>query len=234
MSTASKMSGADRRTAIIRAARDVFIEKGFYRTTTRELAKAAHVSEALLFKHFPNKDALYSAIQRSCFNEEGAKVAERLEAVEPSTAGLVFLVRDLISHVLGAEPEADAQVFFRLVLRSLMDEGAFTRLAIQGGPTHWVTKVEQCIVAARAAGDMQDATVDPAFAGWIVHQLISGFMVHSLPSKEVINYGVSRDELVEQITWFSLRGMGMKEEALQRLGAEQDRGASRPTTPRHA
>ena len=41
MKTASRMSGADRRTAIISAAQKVFIEKGFYRTTTRELAEAA-------------------------------------------------------------------------------------------------------------------------------------------------------------------------------------------------
>ena len=60
----------DCRTAIIRTARRVFVEKGFHRTTTRELAEAAGVAEALLFKHFPSKEALYSAIQMSCFKEE--------------------------------------------------------------------------------------------------------------------------------------------------------------------
>jgi len=57
MNTA-KMSGEDRRTAILSAARRVFVEKGFYRTTTRELADAAGVSEALLFKHFPQQRSL--------------------------------------------------------------------------------------------------------------------------------------------------------------------------------
>ena len=89
MKTASKMSGEDRRTAIIRTARRVFVEKGFYRTTTRELAEAVGVSEALLFKHFPSKEALYSAIQVSCFKEERSKVSERLESLEPSTSALV-------------------------------------------------------------------------------------------------------------------------------------------------
>ena len=144
MKTASKMSSADRRTAIIKTARSVFVEKGFYRTTTRELAEAAGVSEALLFKHFPSKEALYSAIQKSCFKEEGSKLNERLESLEPSTSALVFLVRDLVSHVLGGPPDDDARLFFRLILRSLMDEGEFTRLAIQGGPLRWVKKVEEC------------------------------------------------------------------------------------------
>ena len=196
MKTTAKMSGEDRRTAIIKAARRVFVEKGFYRTTTRELADAAGVSEALLFKHFPNKEALYSAIQMSCFKAEGSKVQERLEALEPSTSALVFMVRDLVSHVLEEEPEEEGREFFRLILRSLMDEGEFPRLAIQGGPARWVKKVEECIRAANRVGDMLDRPVRASLAGWMVHQLISGILIHSLPGRAVIDYGVSHENLV--------------------------------------
>jgi AcrR family transcriptional regulator len=216
MKAASKMSSADRRIGIINAARKVFVEKGFYRTTTRALAEAAGVSEALLFKHFPSKEALYSAIQKSCFKEEGSRLNERLESLEPSTSALVFLVRDLVSHVLGGPPDDDARLFFRLILRSLMDEGEFTRLAIQGGPLRWVKKVEECIKAANRAGDMLDQPVRASLAGWMVHQLISGIMVHSLPGQSVIDYGVPHEELVKQVAWFCLHGMGLKEEAILR------------------
>ena len=140
MKTASRMSSKDRRTAIIRTAQKVFVEKGFYRTTTCELAEAAGVSEALLFKHFPNKEALYTAIQMSCFKEQGSKIAERLQSLEPSTSALVQLVRELVSHILGRRPDEEERSFIHLVLRSLMDEGEFARLAIRGGPSHWVQK----------------------------------------------------------------------------------------------
>ncbi|MGA7699839.1 MAG: helix-turn-helix domain-containing protein, partial [Thermoguttaceae bacterium] len=70
MRLAAKLSGQERRAAIIKAVQRVFVEKGFHGTTTRELAEAAGVSEALLFKHFPSKEALYAAIQVSCFEEE--------------------------------------------------------------------------------------------------------------------------------------------------------------------
>jgi AcrR family transcriptional regulator len=216
MKTTAKMSGEDRRTAIISAARRVFVEKGFYRTTTRELADAAGVSEALLFKHFPNKEALYSAIQMSCFKAEGSKLQEPLESLEPSTSALVFMVHDLVSHVLEEEPEEERREFFRLILRSLMDEGEFTRLAIQGGPAHWVKKVEECIRAANRVGDMHDRPVQAGLAGWMVHQLISGILIHSLPGQAVIDYGVSHEKLVKQVVWFCLRGMGLKEEAIRR------------------
>ena len=217
MKTSLRMSSEDRRAAIISAARAIFVEKGFDRTTTRELAEAAGVSEALLFKHFPNKEALYSAIQMSGFNEEAAKLAERLESLEPSTGSLVFLVHDLVSHVMSGPPEADeGQMFFRLILRSLMDKGEFTRLAVQGGPARWVRKVEECIKAASRAGDMLDRPVRANLAGWLVHQLATGIILHSLPGESVIDYGVTRDELAKQVVWFCLRGMGLKEEAIRR------------------
>jgi len=88
MNSALKTSGEARRAAVIRAARRLFIEKGFSRTTTHELAEAAGVSEALLFKHVPSNEALYSAISMSCFKEEGAKAFERLQSLEPSTSTL--------------------------------------------------------------------------------------------------------------------------------------------------
>ena len=134
----------------------------------------------------------------------------------PSTSTLVFLVRDLVSHVLGGPPDDDARLFFRLILRSLMDEGEFTRLAIQGGPLRWVKKVEECIKAANRAGDMLDQPVRASLAGWMVHQLISGILIHSLPGQAVIDYGVSHEELAKQVVCFCLRGMGLKEEAIRR------------------
>src|SRR5882757_7195120 len=98
--TAKKLSGDERRAAIIKAVRRVFAEQGFDGTTTRELAAAAGVSEALLFKHFPNKEALYSAMQLACCNERDYDQIERLKALEPSASTLVLLVHFFVSRVL--------------------------------------------------------------------------------------------------------------------------------------
>lgn len=51
-----------RQADLIAAATSLFAARGFRGTTTKEIAKAARVSEALLFKYFPTKRALYSAI----------------------------------------------------------------------------------------------------------------------------------------------------------------------------
>lgn len=56
------MSGEDRRRQLIEIAIDLFSKKGFGGTTTREIALAAGVTEAIIFRHFATKQDLYAAI----------------------------------------------------------------------------------------------------------------------------------------------------------------------------
>jgi TetR/AcrR family transcriptional regulator len=56
------MSGEDRRRQLIEVAIDLFSQKGFGGTTTREIAAAAGVTEAIIFRHFATKQDLYTAI----------------------------------------------------------------------------------------------------------------------------------------------------------------------------
>ncbi len=217
MKSTVKMPGAQRRTVIIEAVRRVFVEKGFHGTTTRELAEAAGVSEALLFKHFPSKEALYRAVQLSCVKDEDSEYIERLNDLEPSASTLVFLVHDLVAHMLAQRVVDDQEhAMVRLMLRSLTEDGEFARLAMQGMPSQWVGKVEQCIQAASASGDTLDGPVRPDAAAWFANHLAGVLMIHWLPAKPVVDYRVSREKLLEQAVWFILRGVGLKEEAIRR------------------
>ena len=51
-----------RREQLIQVAIDLFSRKGFNGTTTREIATAAGVTEAIIFRHFETKEHLYAAI----------------------------------------------------------------------------------------------------------------------------------------------------------------------------
>ena len=57
-----RMQGTDRRQQLIETALDVFSRKGFDGATTKEIAVEAGVTEAIIFRHFPTKQALYSAV----------------------------------------------------------------------------------------------------------------------------------------------------------------------------
>ena len=60
--TRPRMSGTERRNQLLEAALEVFSRKGFEGTTTKEVAAAAGVTEAIIFRHFPTKQALYTAV----------------------------------------------------------------------------------------------------------------------------------------------------------------------------
>ncbi|OGO31115.1 MAG: hypothetical protein A2Z16_15685 [Chloroflexi bacterium RBG_16_54_18] len=53
---------AARRAVILDAAANLFAEKGFHRTTTRDIAAAADVSEGTLYNYFENKDDILFGI----------------------------------------------------------------------------------------------------------------------------------------------------------------------------
>jgi AcrR family transcriptional regulator len=51
-----------RRFEILQAALSVFAEKGFHRSTIRDIAKAAQIAEGTIYNHFENKTALMLAL----------------------------------------------------------------------------------------------------------------------------------------------------------------------------
>jgi TetR/AcrR family transcriptional regulator len=61
----ARMSAPDRRTQLLETALNLFSRKGFNGTTTKEIAAQAGVTEAIIFRHFPNKAALYKAVLES-------------------------------------------------------------------------------------------------------------------------------------------------------------------------
>ena len=56
------MPAADRQRQLLEVALHAFSRRGFKGTTTKEIAAAAGVAEAIIFQHFPSKEALYSAV----------------------------------------------------------------------------------------------------------------------------------------------------------------------------
>jgi TetR/AcrR family transcriptional regulator len=62
LATIRRMPATDRKQQLLETALDVFSRKGFEGATTKEIAAAAGVTEAIIFRHFPTKQALYTAV----------------------------------------------------------------------------------------------------------------------------------------------------------------------------
>src|SRR4051794_40134823 len=65
------MPASDRRSQILEIALNIFSKKGLNGATTKEIAAAAGVTEAIIFRHFPTKQALYQAVLESQLGCEG-------------------------------------------------------------------------------------------------------------------------------------------------------------------
>jgi AcrR family transcriptional regulator len=84
-------TAAERREALVEAAVAAFAEHGFHGTPTTEIAKAAGISQAYLFRLFPTKSELYVAAVDRCYQRLGE--AMRVAAEDESAPGETVLER---------------------------------------------------------------------------------------------------------------------------------------------
>lgn len=217
MSQTPRLTAEARKEAIVEAVQDVFAEKGFEGTTTRDLAKAAGVSEALLYKHFPSKESLYAAMLDGCSKGPTFAEASRILELEASTSTLVVMVHFMLSHyVLGRPGDIHRAAMNALLVRSLLGDGEFVRLMHKKLAAAWLKKFEACLHAAAKAGEMNDVPIRRTLCVWFVQHTAFSLMLHLQPREPAIDYKVSREELVAQATWFALLGIGLKEDAVRR------------------
>ncbi len=86
-----RMPAGERRRQILETALPVFALQGFAATGTRDLAKAAGVSEPILYRHFTDKPALFAAVLEVATDE----IIERLDASLPDGRGASARLRAL-------------------------------------------------------------------------------------------------------------------------------------------
>ncbi len=109
----------DRRQDILAAAMELFAKNGFRGTTTRDLAAQAGVNEAIIFRHFNNKEELYSAIlEQKAWEKNRDAPIEELERLARDSEDEKFF------QTLGAaflERHANDTTFMRLLLFSALE-----------------------------------------------------------------------------------------------------------------
>jgi hypothetical protein len=156
-------------------------------------------------------------MQLACCNERDFDQIERLKALEPSASTLVLLVHFFVSRVVeGPHRDPDKAIHARLMQRSLTEDGEFVRLCLKGLPSDLIGWMAASLQAAVAAGDAYDGPVRPIVGCWFTHHLVTMIKTYLLPTTPVVDYGLPREKIVDQAAWYTLRGLGLKEEAIRR------------------
>ncbi|MBZ0170651.1 HTH-type transcriptional regulator AcrR [Candidatus Methylomirabilis lanthanidiphila] len=196
----ARLSAEERRRQIVEAAVDLFSRKGFRGTRTREIAAAAGISEAMVFRHFATKRELYFAIIETKSATEELLASAAIVARTRDDAGVLravglkmieqtesdpSLMRLLLFSALEGHELSD--IFFESRVKRLHEFlGNYIRKGIKEGRFRSMNP----LVAARG------------FIGMIVHYLL----IHEL-------FGVKRparsspEEVVEQFVSIFLKGI---------------------------
>ena len=213
---ASKLVAADRKEAILEAAAPVFARLGRAGATTKDLAKAANISEALLYRHFSGKDALYAELELHCMdaNKLGSYL---LDNQAPSTAtlvtGVALLVQAVFSGIGSQQAHDDTK---RLITSSLLGDGTFAKAFLARHVERWITLFELSLTAAQESGDMVDGVHTGCVELWFVHHLASAMHLIRLPTEKIVDYRIGEEELTANTVRFLLRGLGVKNTAIQK------------------
>jgi AcrR family transcriptional regulator len=210
----TRLDSDDRHRAIVDAAVPLFARKGFAGTTTRELAAAAGVSEALLFRHFPSKQTLYREIL--ALGCEGDPALEKLASLPASTATAIGIVRFMVRRfVLGSDAERrEADLKMRLILHSWLEDGDYARELFTTVAPRVVPLFTASLAAAEAAGELAPLTASGANRFWFAQHVAAMMAFGFLPQEACIPYEGGIDQLVEEASDFVLRGIGMTEAAI--------------------
>ena len=199
------------------AALPLFARKGFANTTTRELADAAGVSEALIYKHFPSKESLYAEIQNTGCKDKDSGL-EKLANLDPSTSTLVHIVYYLLRTIVMGKPgdTISWETKHRMILNSCLEDGEFTRVLYENRFSCCFNKVQACLEAAEKSGDVVRSPIGRENRVRFAHHLAAMIAINHLPKKPVIDYHVTREELLHEVIWFALRGLGLTDNAIAR------------------
>ncbi|MGW1292931.1 TetR/AcrR family transcriptional regulator [Streptomyces sp. NPDC002533] len=156
-----------RRQHIVNAAAELFATKGFERTTTAEICRAAGMSAGNLFHYFANKRAIFLAV----FEDEDSDKAERLAAAEVAEdpwSALLEVVDLLAAPAL--EPLAP-QLVMEAMVQAYRDPDVEEALSRANADEQ---KTVAAILRRAATAGRIDPDLDPdATASWITTLIAS-------------------------------------------------------------
>jgi len=169
-----RMAGEQRRSQIVRVAMRVFSRRGFRGTTTKEIAQAAGVSEAMVFRHFATKEELYSAIldHKACSGDAEDPRQVVADALEQKNDRAVFERLALNALVRN---ECDPE-FQRLLLHSALEDHELAQMFWEKFVRRVYEFLGEYIRERQRDGAMikvEPAIIVRAFIGMVIHHSLN-------------------------------------------------------------
>jgi AcrR family transcriptional regulator len=205
----ARMAGEERRLQILEVAVTLFSQKGFRGTTTKEIAQAAGVSEAMVFRHFATKQELYSAIldHKACASGrfDPAEMAADPIARQDDRAVFESLALGALTH-----HENDPQ-FQRLLLHSALEKHELAQMFFDQIVRHVYDFLGSYIRERQRDGafiEIDPAIVVRCFIGMVMHHSLNNNLWD--PDRRLLN--ISNESAAKLFTDILLKGITVPQE----------------------
>ncbi|KEQ18417.1 TetR/AcrR family transcriptional regulator [Endozoicomonas numazuensis] len=128
---------------LLRTAAHLFVERGYERTTVRELAKALGIQSGSLFYHYPNKAAILKAVLVETIHINTARMQEALSRTTNPKQQVLALIRCEIESIIGDTGEAMSLLLSEW--RSLTEESQADILELRDQyESLWLNSLKAC------------------------------------------------------------------------------------------
>ncbi len=201
------MSGDERRAQILQVAIRLFSYKGFSGTTTKEIASAAGVSEAMVFRHFATKHELYHAILDYKACQDGMKTLPwedkaQNKAIDEKDDYKVFytLALKALKH------QQDDPGLMRLLFHSALEGHELSEMFFDQFVSRMYEFIGSYIRKRQEDGAMR--SVEPrvvvrAFLGMLIHHSLNNILWDK--SRRLLN--ISNEEAAHEFVTILLNGV---------------------------
>lgn len=201
------MTADDRKLQILRVAVSLFAKQGFRGTTTKEIALAAGVSEAMVFRHYATKEELYAAIldHKACsgdtMNPEAMVAGALLE--KDDQAVFERLAFGALQH-----HEFDPE-FQRLLLHAALERHELAQIFFEKFVRRVYALLGDYIIERQRDGamvKMDPAIVVRAFIGMIIHHSLNNNLWD--PQRHLLK--ISNEDAAKHFTDILLNGISSR------------------------
>ncbi|HEX8176265.1 MAG TPA: TetR/AcrR family transcriptional regulator [Pyrinomonadaceae bacterium] len=200
----ARLSAEERRREIVRVAVKLFSQRGFRGTTTKEIAQAAGVSEAIIFRHFATKEELYRAIIDHVSCEGGIDNPSEIvgDAIRRKDDRAVF--EGLAFHAL--QHHEDDKEFQRLLLYAALEGHELAQMFWERTVTEFYEFLGAYIEERQRDGamiDIEPRVVVRTFIGTLIHHSLNNNLWDT--KRRLLD--ISNEEAARSFTEVLLKGI---------------------------
>jgi AcrR family transcriptional regulator len=191
--------GVQGRETLLRAARELMVERGFPRVTVREVAKRAGVGPALVNYYFGGKSDLFAAI----IEQVALETRERLERVKQQSGPITERIRGFVREFVDAM--AADPYLPRLLAEQVLfaDDEVIDRFARELAAPN-LAAIRNLLTEGIASGELRE--VDPSMVGVCLYFFLAARLVCRLFDLEKITPALA-DDFAESTADLILHGL---------------------------